>query len=377
MSKKPLEIDMISSTQVRDSQGELLDLAGADIDKINYFNADHGQGFFNRLGYIVEAKKIFKAEDCTNERHQYYWDKVKTPYLYVRGYLYDNDDHPNARACAAILRNIHKNDLPYKLRASVEGGTIARGVKDPSVLARTKIVGVALTFVPANHTTLVEPLNIEKSESTWEKDKYLIESMSHLVKHDPPSFRQIERQATADSITDKLNQISAIADQLGIPLNTLVPSAPALIKGAIEAKIASKVKTIHELSKAVVEDLGVAKSNYGPKDMGLYNPTDNIPRKANRTGEVREGTGQNQAVHEYTSATMGTAKQQADAEAKKTKKLNAKQPVKVFSPEEKARLQAEYDAKLKKVSESPNDPAPKYAHTLGSGLFVYTSPAFS
>jgi hypothetical protein len=94
----------------------------------------------------------------------------------------------------------------------------------------------------------------------------------------------------------------------------------------------------------------VQKSNYGPKGAGLYNPVDSIKRKSNRTGEVREDVGQNKAVHQYTSATMGTAAQQASTEAKKYKKLNEKQPVKTYTEEEKAALQAKYEQTQKSVA---------------------------
>ena len=36
MSKKPLEIDMCAGTQTRDSQGEILDIAGADISQFTH-----------------------------------------------------------------------------------------------------------------------------------------------------------------------------------------------------------------------------------------------------------------------------------------------------------------------------------------------------
>lgn len=101
---------------------------------------------------------------------------------------------------------------------------------------------------------------------------------------------------------------------------------------AIKAKYAARQKPMQ-------------KSNYGPKGAGLYDPTKSIKRKKNRTGEELPDVGQNKAVHEYTSAPMGTANAQAEAEAKKAKKLNAKQPVKVFTPEERAALEAE---KMKK-----------------------------
>lgn len=336
---------MIAGTQVRDSAGEVLDIAGADISGLKYVNDNHSSGMFNRLGYITESKKIMKAEDCDNERHRHYWEIIKSPYIYARGYLFNDEDHPNAKACAAILRNIHRNDVPYLMKASVEGSTLSRGTSDPSLLSRTKIVGVALTFTPANHSTLVEPLNLDKTEINWERDKYLINSIAHLAKTDVPSFRHIERKASAELITDKICQIQDLAKQLGIPLDSLLPDADAIVQGAVEAKITKNVHKINELVAGIID---LNKSNYGPKGMGQYNPTDNIKRKANRTGEELDSVGQNKAVHNYTSSTVGTAKQQASAEAKRQKALNAKQPVKIFSEEEKAKLQAEYDAKLKK-----------------------------
>lgn len=90
------------------------------------------------------------------------------------------------------------------------------------------------------------------------------------------------------------------------------------------------------------------KSNYGPKGMGLYNPTDNIKRKSTRTGEVREDAGKNQAVRQYTSSPQGTAAQQADRQSKKDKKLSAKNPVrsmKDMSQEELNSIKARYAVK--------------------------------
>src|ERR1035437_1753241 len=185
MAKKPLEVDMCAGSQLRDTQGEMLSVEGADISELEAgrgkLNDNHGKGFFNSVGRITSAKKIFKEEDCEDDRQRYYWNKVKTPYLYCRGQLYDDEDHPNAKAAAAILRNVHKTDCPLRLRASVEGGVIARGISDPTLLARTKIHSVALTFVPANNSTLVEPLNLNKSSYDQDADMELIRSVIHLA----------------------------------------------------------------------------------------------------------------------------------------------------------------------------------------------------
>lgn len=198
---KALKLDGVVGSQLRDTQGEMLSVEGADISELEAgrgrWNDNHGKGFFNTIGRITEAKKIFKAEDCENDRHRYYWEKIKAPYIYAAGYLYNDEEHQNAKAAAAILRNIHKADTPLKLKASVEGGVIARGIKDPTLLAQTKIHSVAITFTPANVATLLEPLDISKSLADEVQDEILIKSVLHLAQHDVPSFRDISKAASA------------------------------------------------------------------------------------------------------------------------------------------------------------------------------------
>ncbi|MDE2425770.1 MAG: hypothetical protein KGO96_07670 [Elusimicrobia bacterium] len=65
------------------------------------------------VGRIIEAKKIFSEKDCDTQDQLMYWNKVKLPMVYIRGILYDADDHPGAKALAAILRHAfkHKVDL--------------------------------------------------------------------------------------------------------------------------------------------------------------------------------------------------------------------------------------------------------------------------
>lgn len=253
MAKKPLEIDMIAGSQLRDTQGEMLSVEGADItDLLNgngRLNDNHGKGFFNSIGRVTGAKKILKAEDCENDRHRYFWEKVKAPYIYVKGILYDDDEHPNAKAAAAILRNIHKSDTPLKLKASVEGGVVARGSVDERLLARTKIHSVALTFTPANNATLVEPISLEKSDYSSEQDAALIKSVMHLAKTDVPSFRHITRRAQAEKIAENLQKANQLAAEAG--LKTSVPNftADELIVQALEYKIEQNVLKINELVK--------------------------------------------------------------------------------------------------------------------------------
>lgn len=254
-SKKPLEIDMIAGSQLRDTQGEMLSVEGADISELEAgrgrFNDNHGAGFYNSIGRITGAKKIFGPEDCTDPRHTYYWEKVKAPFIYVRGRLYDDEDHPNARAASAIMRNIHKSDCPLKIKASVEGGVVARGVKDPSLLARTKIHSVALTFTPANNATLCEPLGLQKSGNE-EADMALIKSVVHLAKANVPSFRSVTRNAQAEKIYNNFLRMQEMAAELGLKTELVLPGSPEeLIKSAIEQKIESNINKINELVKAL------------------------------------------------------------------------------------------------------------------------------
>ncbi len=250
MAKKPLEIDMIAGSQLRDTQGEMLSVEGADISELQAgrgrLNDNHGKGFFNAIGRVTGAKKIFKSDDCENEREQYYWDKVKAPFIYVKGYLYDDEDHPNARAAAAILRNIHKEDTPLQLKASVEGGVLARGISDNSLLARTKIHSVALTFTPANNNTLVEPVSLKKSDYDEASDMLLIKSVLHLAETNVPSFRHIARDASATKVQNNLSKLVDLMKELGIEGDITIPSKRQILEKALEQKIHNNIELIKE-----------------------------------------------------------------------------------------------------------------------------------
>lgn len=252
MKRKKLQIDACIGSQLRDTQGETLSVEGADISALEAgegrWNDNHGKGFFNSLGRVTDAKKIFKREDCENDRQEYYWDKVKSPYIYAKGYLYTDEDHSNAKACAAILRNIHKTDAPLKIKASVEGGVVARGLKDPSLLARTKIHSVALTFTPANNATLVEPLNLQKSDNEA-ADMQLIKSVMHLAQDNVPSFRHITRNASAQKIINNIDKIRELANTTNLSVLIEESNVEELMKNAIMGKITANIKKINELVK--------------------------------------------------------------------------------------------------------------------------------
>jgi len=153
---KATVIDGIAATEDRDSQGEILKLSGADISQMTtkgYFNDNHGTGFLNTLGRITEAKKIFKQDDCETDRQKMFWQQKKRPFLYVKGYLFDDADHPNAKAVGAIMKEFQKMGTPLDVKYSVEGKVLDRASYDRSVLAQSMVRNVALTLVPANGET--------------------------------------------------------------------------------------------------------------------------------------------------------------------------------------------------------------------------------
>ena len=268
-----LEWDGVCGSQIRDSQGEMLDIAGADISAIEagkgITNVDHATGFYNLIGRMTGAKKIFSEADCTNPRHKYYWDKIKAPYIYGQGYLFDADDHPHAKAAAAILRNIHKTDSPLKLKLSVEGGIVQRDTKDPRHLLRTKVVGVAWTFSPANNATLVEATNLSKNSKDTEASDYaLMNSIAHLAKSDVPSFRSITRHASASTIVGNIQKIEEMAKSLGIDPSLVVPEIQALLNKAVSEKIESNIQKIQEMTETLTKALTAGYGAAGiPSDL--------------------------------------------------------------------------------------------------------------
>lgn len=196
---KGMLIDGVAGTESLDSQGERLSIEGADLSTLEdgrgRLNDNHGKTFTHSLGRILGAKKIFKKEDCEDDRQRMYWDKVNKPYIYIKGELFDDTEHPNAKATAAIMKHLHRTGAPLALKMSVEGSVLAR--REGGVLDRTKVHSVALTFTPANKETLAMPLDMAKSDEAvdWEP---LIKSIT--VCEDAPSF--IERASIEDRMID-------------------------------------------------------------------------------------------------------------------------------------------------------------------------------
>lgn len=211
------KFDAIASSQLRDSQSEILDIAGADISELEAGRGIVNDGHSNKLpdviGRITGVKKIFGLEDCETDRHKYYWNKVKAPYIYAEGLLFDDEDHRSAKAAAAIIKHQFRTDSPLKMKCSVEGGIIERGKKDERILARTKIRGLALTLSPANNATLVEGLDLAKSAPTLDEIE-LIKSYAPYATVNVPALIDLSQRSSISKIRGNIEKIHDLAKAL-------------------------------------------------------------------------------------------------------------------------------------------------------------------
>lgn len=99
------------------------------------------------------------------------------------------------------------------------------------------------------------------------------------------------------------------------------------------------------------------KSNYGPKGMGQYSQADNAKRKQSNSADIETGI-QGIKLKTGANATGGQGKQIFNHKMNEINKINRKQPVKTYSPEEKAALSAKMGLK--------KDDHPEYEFKVGN-----------
>lgn len=160
MPDKSLVIDGLIAVETPDTSGEILIVKGCNIDTLELdgvLNVEHkmaseaGHSFNDTVGKCIKAKKIFSAEDCSSDRERMYWDMFKLPMIYGQFRLYNDQDHPGAKAAAAIMLSHDKRGEAQLLRFSIEGSTIKR---NGNRLEETVSRAVALTQRPANHAAV-------------------------------------------------------------------------------------------------------------------------------------------------------------------------------------------------------------------------------
>lgn len=166
----------IATSQALDSSGERIIIDGVDISSLvdgngGVFNYEHKSDTSSQIvGKILEAKKILKRSDCTNDDHRYFWDKIKIPFVYVSGELFDAVDHSGAKDVAAMLQYDEKNKDKKRqlINFSIEGSRLEkRGSEITKCIARK----VTITLTPCNHTAYAE-MKSAKQDGNEDSDHF-------------------------------------------------------------------------------------------------------------------------------------------------------------------------------------------------------------
>lgn len=190
-------IEGVASTEARDSQGESLDLNGADISILlegrGFVNSDHSNRFEHLVGRVLDAKKIQNMEDCETAQQMRYMSEMKKPFLWTKLELWDGHGHKEADAISSIYNYYKDRNEEAPIKLSVEGKTLERG--KGGLLKRTVIKGVALTVHPANKTTKTDVVGLVKSVGAPES---LVKSEDDIV----PLFIEEKDQGPVERIFD-------------------------------------------------------------------------------------------------------------------------------------------------------------------------------
>lgn len=181
-------IDGVAGSACWDSAGEVLDIEGADVSDVDkgtlLLNWNH-PGEKNDspsalVGKVTYCKKIFKREDCENDRQRMYWDKTEAPLIYIIGRLWDKAGHRAAQDLAAIIRDQADHNEALVCRFSVDGVTLK---KEGNVLKKTIIKQVAIAVAPANKTAISGLLTDEAAPEGYKKehDKKVKDILADIV----------------------------------------------------------------------------------------------------------------------------------------------------------------------------------------------------
>ena len=165
----------VASAQSLDKSGEIVDINGLDITSLprtGILNYEHKSDIPGQIcGKILTAKKIFTEKDCSNEHETYFWNKTKTPFVYITAELLD-DYCQSGKDAAGILRYDYDKKAQNKhaiLGFSVEGSEIPNTRPNKMLVARGIARKVTLTSAPCNSQCVAEFLP-EKKESQVKDD---------------------------------------------------------------------------------------------------------------------------------------------------------------------------------------------------------------
>lgn len=259
--KKNLIVAGVFSAQTPDTSGEVLDVKGADIEELKsgkaLVNTEHinpedlkdkdnkgFEGFQSIVGRVMNAKKIFSEKDCSNKQELQAFKKLKVPLIWGQVEIFDDADHPNAKAAASIIRNFEQAGVEQQLGFSVEGSTVKR---EGNLLKETAIRRLALTHKPCNRAAKVEFVQdshqgVRKSMDTTTA----IGSYEPLHKSAYNEVYIIQDSVQPDKYAQLSNALSGLKKAISAGGMGAAPSAlssgPALQKEGLDTELAKLVK---------------------------------------------------------------------------------------------------------------------------------------
>lgn len=166
--KRGTFIHGIAASEHLDSSGERIQIEGVDISSLTKdgtFNYEHdSKSPSSIVGKIWEAKKILKQSDCENEHHRDFWSKLKMPFIYVAGELFDAVGHKAAGEVAAMLRYDEQAPLNKEAKKlinfSIEGSRVE---KQGSIITKCIARKVSVTLTPCNKVCEAYELKIDET----------------------------------------------------------------------------------------------------------------------------------------------------------------------------------------------------------------------
>jgi hypothetical protein len=226
------KIDGPITSEAIDSSGEVLDLKGHDITDFlegrAFANWEHeNKSPETIVGRFIYAKKIFKAEDCENDRQREFWKQLKLPFLYGICELMDAEDHPGAVAVAAMLRYFKNRKEKVQIGFSVEGSTLHR---DGNLLERSVGRRAAITLRPCNRTCWVDMIGDAEANTMLDKSEYGIGHSTHTVEVDSAILEDAPDNSSKKDYYDIRKALTALNKTLTAGNSNVAPGQ--LVGGA-------------------------------------------------------------------------------------------------------------------------------------------------
>ena len=186
-----MKIGGIASTSTEDTDGEMIDENGWDVD---YFL---NSGFFN---YNHQAK--FNPKAVVGEPTL---AKVTPKGVYVEGFLYS--DSELARSVYETTEMLRKSSSSRRMGFSIEGKALERDPFNPNRITKARLTGCALTLNPKNPNTLVDILKGEYHSN--DEIEYNLDNIPTEVKERVQKIDQyilsIEREGRLIQVDKDLN----------------------------------------------------------------------------------------------------------------------------------------------------------------------------